>query len=252
MRSEISKIHEKVGATTIYVTHDQTEAMTMADRIVIMKDGWIQQIGSPKEVYNFPHNMFVGGFIGSPAMNFIKGTCNGTEFIIKDEEDESNVVKVSLNDNFKDLLKDYSSQKIEELKAVIDEDKKWLEENEGQAGTLDKKNNEILAKNIETKKTAIENHEQQLKEFEAGEYPLVLGIRPEDVIVKEGGIATLKCDIAELLGKESIIYTYIAGQRLIIQTSADEEVPEGSTFSVSFNEKKMHFFDVESTARIRK
>ncbi len=70
MRSEIIKLHKRLKTTTIYVTHDQTEAMTMATRIVIMKDGFIQQVGSPKEVYNFPVNMFVAGFIGSPAMNF--------------------------------------------------------------------------------------------------------------------------------------------------------------------------------------
>ena len=70
MRAEIAKLHRRLETTTIYVTHDQTEAMTMADRIVIMKDGFIQQIGSPKEVYDTPNNMFVAGFIGSPAMNF--------------------------------------------------------------------------------------------------------------------------------------------------------------------------------------
>ncbi len=78
-RSEIIKIHKQVGATTVYVTHDQTEAMTMADRIVVMKDGYIQQIGSPKELFSDPANKFVGSFIGSPAMNFIYGTYeNGT------------------------------------------------------------------------------------------------------------------------------------------------------------------------------
>ena len=76
MRAEIAKLHQRLETTTIYVTHDQTEAMTMADRIVIMKDGFIQQIGSPKEVYNTPKNMFVAGFIGSPAMNFFKVTLN--------------------------------------------------------------------------------------------------------------------------------------------------------------------------------
>ena len=72
MRAEIAKITRNIGATTIYVTHDQTEAMTMASRIVIMKDGIIQQIGSPQEVYDTPNNVFVAGFIGSPAMNFFK------------------------------------------------------------------------------------------------------------------------------------------------------------------------------------
>ena len=74
MRSEIIKLHERIGATSIYVTHDQTEAMTMADRIVVMKAGYIQQIGTPKEIYNNPANMFVAGFLGAPATNFIHGT----------------------------------------------------------------------------------------------------------------------------------------------------------------------------------
>ena len=72
MRSEITQIHQETGATTIYVTHDQTEAMTMADRIVVMKDGYVQQIGTPRDVYFHPVNMFVAGFIGEPPMNFIR------------------------------------------------------------------------------------------------------------------------------------------------------------------------------------
>ena len=74
MRSEITQIHRETGATTIYVTHDQTEAMTMADRIVCMKDGYVQQIGTPKELYFDPVNVFVAGFIGEPPMNFIRVT----------------------------------------------------------------------------------------------------------------------------------------------------------------------------------
>ena len=76
MRSEIADIHRKVGATTIYVTHDQTEAMTMADRIVVMKDGYVQQVGSPYELYFKPVNMFVAGFIGEPPMNFMSSVVN--------------------------------------------------------------------------------------------------------------------------------------------------------------------------------
>lgn len=81
MRAEISKLHQKLNTTMIYVTHDQTEAMTMATRIVIMKDGIVQQVGAPKTVYNQPANMFVAGFIGSPAMNFIRGTIDGDKFV---------------------------------------------------------------------------------------------------------------------------------------------------------------------------
>ena len=71
MRTEISKLHKRLGTTFIYVTHDQTEAMTMGDRIVVMKDGFIQQIDTPTNLYNHPVNQFVAGFIGSPQMNFI-------------------------------------------------------------------------------------------------------------------------------------------------------------------------------------
>lgn len=79
MRSEITQIHRETGATTIYVTHDQTEAMTMADRIVVMKDGYIQQVGTPYDLYFNPVNMFVAGFIGEPPMNFIEAVLkNGT------------------------------------------------------------------------------------------------------------------------------------------------------------------------------
>lgn len=77
MRTEISKLHRELGATTIYVTHDQVEAMTMADRIVIMKDGVIQQVGKPMELYDHPKNQFVAGFIGSPQMNFFPVTLEG-------------------------------------------------------------------------------------------------------------------------------------------------------------------------------
>ena len=81
-RSEIIKIHERAGATTIYVTHDQVEAMTMASRIVIMKDGYVQQIGTPSEIYNHPANKFVAGFIGSPASNFIEASFDGENLTI--------------------------------------------------------------------------------------------------------------------------------------------------------------------------
>ncbi|MGM7634819.1 ABC transporter ATP-binding protein [Bacillus sp. Hm123] len=82
MRAEITKLHQRLQTTTIYVTHDQTEAMTMATRLVVMKDGIIQQVGAPKDVYEKPENVFVGSFIGSPAMNFFKGKLKGESFQI--------------------------------------------------------------------------------------------------------------------------------------------------------------------------
>lgn len=79
MRTEIKKLHDRLGTTFIYVTHDQTEAMTMGTRIVVMKSGIIQQIGTPNDLYNSPCNQFVAGFIGSPQMNFVDVTINNTD-----------------------------------------------------------------------------------------------------------------------------------------------------------------------------
>ncbi len=84
MRSEIILLRKRVDTTFIYVTHDQTEAMTLGDRIVVMKDGWIMQVGTPQEVFDTPHNLFVAGFIGSPQMNFLKADldCKGEKYSV--------------------------------------------------------------------------------------------------------------------------------------------------------------------------
>lgn len=81
MRAEIAKLHDRLGATIIYVTHDQTEAMTLGTRIVVMKDGIVQQVASPTVLYNKPDNIFVAGFIGSPQMNFIDARFDGNNLI---------------------------------------------------------------------------------------------------------------------------------------------------------------------------
>jgi multiple sugar transport system ATP-binding protein len=80
MRAEIKELHQRLTTTTVYVTHDQIEAMTMADKIVVMNGGNVEQIGAPLELYDHPLNLFVAGFIGSPAMNFLKGRIDGGAF----------------------------------------------------------------------------------------------------------------------------------------------------------------------------
>ncbi len=77
MRTEIRALHQRLATTSIYVTHDQIEAMTMADRIVVLRDGMVEQIGSPLELYDRPRNIFVATFIGSPAMNLLSGIVTG-------------------------------------------------------------------------------------------------------------------------------------------------------------------------------
>jgi len=105
MRSEITQIHKEIGATTIYVTHDQTEAMTMADRIVVMKDGYIQQVGTPHELYFDPANVFVAGFIGEPPMNFIKDTVKNGSISFGDQ-------KIDLTAKLGDRTKAYEGKEI--------------------------------------------------------------------------------------------------------------------------------------------
>ena len=123
MRSQIIKIHERVGATTIYVTHDQIEAMTMATRIVCMKDGRVQQIGSPKELYSAPANKFVAGFMGSPAMNFITGTVTAKgEFDITG--DEKHIIK--LPEDKVELLHNFVGKQV--ILGIRPEDIKYSED----------------------------------------------------------------------------------------------------------------------------
>jgi multiple sugar transport system ATP-binding protein len=87
MRAEITKLHKRLQATMIYVTHDQVEAMTMGERIVVMKDGIVQQVAAPMEIYNEPANLFVAGFLGSPPMNFIQGRlrADGSDFLFEEK-----------------------------------------------------------------------------------------------------------------------------------------------------------------------
>ena len=105
MRSEITQIHRETGATTIYVTHAQTEAMTMADRIVVMKDGYIQQVGTPRELYFDPVNVFVAGFIGEPPMNFVRGR-------IADGKLKVGSVPVDLRPKLGDKLKSFEGKEV--------------------------------------------------------------------------------------------------------------------------------------------
>ncbi len=113
MRSEIVRIHEQIGATTIYVTHDQTEAMTMATKIVVMSKGWVQQIGTPQEIYCNPKNIFVATFIGSPAMNIFESEYDGGKLVF------SNGYEIQLSEDYVQRHNDYYEAKIKELKRML-------------------------------------------------------------------------------------------------------------------------------------
>ncbi|MGE7904697.1 ABC transporter ATP-binding protein [Peribacillus sp. NPDC094092] len=192
MRSEIAKLHQRLQTTTIYVTHDQTEAMTMATRLVVMKDGIIQQVGAPKDVYEYPENIFVGGFIGSPAMNFFKGT-----------------------------LKDGAFQ-IGEVSIEVPEGKMKVLRNQG-----------YVNKDI------------------------ILGIRPEDfhdeplfIDASRGTKVTIKVEVSELMGAETMLYSQISDQNFVARVDARAEVQPGQLLELALDMNKVHFFNPETELRI--
>lgn len=130
MRTEIAKLHQRLNATIIYVTHDQTEAMTMANRIIIMKDGIIQQIGEPQDVYENPENMFVAGFIGSPAMNFLDAkvtnnmTLKGNTFELGTTDRTKKIIKTN-NLIWKDVVIGIRPEDLEDSNFVQDDINKY-------------------------------------------------------------------------------------------------------------------------------
>ena len=268
MRTEIAKIHKKVGATTIYVTHDQTEAMTMASRIVVMKDGYVQQIGTPREVYNMPANVFVGGFIGSPAMNFFKGKLSKNSFIITDENNQETKIvldkekvkilndfikdkEIKINQTFEENLNSLNNEYEEERNKLVNqnipqEHKKQLEAREKNIENLD-------VKYKEEKDNLTNEHDLQLKNL----HEIILGVRPEDVYIENdinnknpSASINIECDVAELLGHETIVYGYIGGQRVVIKTSSANEINQGDKLIYQFDMNKVHFFDPTTTNRI--
>lgn len=268
MRTEIAKIHKKVGATTIYVTHDQTEAMTMASRIVVMKDGYVQQIGTPREVYNMPANVFVGGFIGSPAMNFFKGKLSKNSFIITDENNQETKIvldkekvkilndfikdkEIKINQTFEENLNSLNNEYEEERNKLVNqnipqEHKKQLEAREKNIENLD-------VKYQEEKDNLTNEHDLQLKNL----HEIILGVRPEDVYIENdinnknpSASINIECDVAELLGHETIVYGYIGGQRVVIKTSSANEINQGDKLIYQFDMNKVHFFDPTTTNQI--
>ncbi len=108
MRTEISRLHNRLETTMVYVTHDQVEAMTMGDRIVVMKDGVVQQIDTPLNLYNYPNNKFVAGFIGSPAMNFLRGRLLHSDGLVFDE----GRLRLRIPDPFVKPLENYRDREI--------------------------------------------------------------------------------------------------------------------------------------------
>ncbi|TXI01680.1 MAG: TOBE domain-containing protein, partial [Rhizobium sp.] len=182
MRSEIKQLHQRLRTTTIYVTHDQIEAMTMADRIVVMRDGYVEQIGSPLELYDRPANLFVAGFIGSPGMNLIRG-------------------KISVEGP---------------LEFVADG-----------GGRLP------LPQGLDIKRGA----------------EVVYGIRPENIVIGEGGIDA-EIVVVEPTGAETLIVTTMGSDNLVMALRERVGSRAGDIVSVKPDISKLHLFDGATGRRL--
>ncbi len=225
MRSEIVDLHNKINATTIYVTHDQTEAMTMADRIVVMNKGYVQQIGTPKEIYNHPKNRFVATFVGSPSMNLLPVRYSDKKLILE------NGYEISVEKDYQSLLEEFYKNEIEQ-------DEKWILENS------DTQNQILVKPLIEEKQKMI----ARLKEaLEKKDNALILGIRPEGIKAykeKTDGLLERKVIVSELLGSEYYLHFRLDDKtKLVAKASADESYSINEIVYLEFMKDKLCIFD---------
>ncbi len=266
MRSEIVKLHHKIGATTIYVTHDQTEAMTMATRIVVMSRGFIQQIGTPKEIYNDPANIFVAQFIGSPSMNVFEAQyekdgiinlggmkiCGGEKLRQIHDEFYKNATK-----EFEAMLENFDGAAQEKLLQILSctgESKKL-----GKVGVKKEKGLKKLfslfkkqpAENVADKQAEIVREKcGQLARYTNSDHKVLLGIRPERVLIEkceEGedytGRSVIMPTVCELLGGEYNIHFDFCGRDVVANFDAKQTISVNDRIAVSFLPEDIFLFD---------
>ena len=244
MRSEIVNLHNTIGATTIYVTHDQTEAMTMATRIVVMKKGYVQQIGTPREVYAHPANVFVATFIGSPAMNIVKGTFENGKVVFH------NGFGIDLGEEGKAKVKAFYDKEREVLSARKAELEELLKDQELAPSFREIYEEEV--KGIDSKLETYASYGGQAS------MPIFLGIRPEDI--HQEGVKSeatrlseplrLKVFSAEYLGKEYFVHADVGEDRIIAKTPAREDLESGEEISLQIDLDKIALFDTVSEKAI--
>lgn len=273
MRSEIVKLHNRIGATTVYVTHDQVEAMTMATRIVVMSRGFIQQIGTPEEIYNSPANIFVAKFIGSPAMNFFNAEFDRNEsslnvaglkiafekgFFEKHENFYSSKCAEfeQMNSDFnvktrEKILKLLSTTGEEKSVKIKDKSSKKLF---GKIKTLGYK---LFNKNKQPEEVryaeqdVCESKLQTIKEYLTGNHPLTVGIRSERLKIqkreKVGKISETafitRPTVCELLGGEYNIHFDFAGKDMVGKFDASEKICCDDEIVVTFSSEDLYIFD---------
>ena len=271
MRSEIVKLHNRINATTIYVTHDQTEAMTMASRIVVMSRGFIQQVGTPEEVYDSPANIFVARFIGSPTMNMFemefdrsKKTLVFGDFRLPvdsgfeekfDKFYESKCAEFSsINENFDSAAR----EKILKLLSVTGEGKSLKN------GSAKKKNFVIriieFFKNIAAKKAEEDPWLRErevaaekfaaIKAYKENGRKVFIGIRPERIKIEKAeegktykDAYIVKPELTELLGGEYNVYFEFCGKNMIGKIDAKDKLNQDDKIAVSFSADDLFVFD---------
>lgn len=282
MRSEIIRIHREVGATTIYVTHDQTEAMTMANVIVVMNKGFIQQIGKAIEVYENPNNLFVATFIGSPAMNIFDADYSDGALVLQ------NGARIELSEDFRDKYRAFIEKMISEIKYDIDNADSISAETiakmkaaqiyskEEKKAAVQKKSRlpvRILKLKNLFKKNADAKAEKERKQTELiggldrmkAHYENVLsggkvkvGIRPEHVRIADNSALDRNyssefsacATLVELLGSENIVHFDLFGADFQVKTP-QMGVEAGEVKNIAMNVDKLHIFDIESGLAIR-
>lgn len=239
MRSELIKLHQKIGGIIIYVTHDQTEAMTMADRIVVMSKGHVQQIGTPREIYNHPANKFVAGFMGSPTMNFLNAKYHNGEVAFGNGIKLTGIKDIeNAHKEFYESEEKLIEEKTNKLDTLINN---WHEKKTILKSVDQNKQEEEFLKVKEEYKQERERLENALKD----EHEVILGIRPEDITIAEGEKGTpATVDVVELLGKEQIVHVTIDNDKLDLIVPGKVEVKPGDAIKINIDTSSLHLFDV--------
>ena len=262
MRSEIVRLHNELKTTTIYVTHDQTEAMTMANRIVVMKDGYIQQIGTPREIYNNPANTFVATFIGSPAMNIFDVQYDHGKLKISDEfMIELNEEYVRKHNEFYQNEVNRLKERIEHLRLEIKNCEEYMEKKNNKE-KVDKHSPYADLNYPEYLKLEVEKIEPLLQKYEgileSENHVIKMGIRPEDVIRPEdlnkkmsiSKTFNAKVELSELLGREYYVHFTLGGHKLISKVSDNDLISVGDMIELGFNLNNLHLFDEDTTSLV--
>ena len=249
MRTEIARIHKRIGATSIYVTHDQIEAMTMATRIVVMKDGHIQQVGTPEEIYEKPANVFVGGFIGTPPMNFVSGYVTADGVFHTNSDSHQIKLPTSKFEAIKNAGLITSKEALELAKQREIEEAKVKEE----VAALEAENKEDVTKKEEPTEVAVEEKEPEGPQVEK----VIIGIRPEEIHLEEDFIKThqesllnVNVDMVEMLGHESNVHFDIEEAHIISVISSKRKVADGDKLQVAIDLENCHFFNGKDEMRI--